>query len=109
VSAQLFADSPISTTDKRAYVDSLAPGDTAELTFGIAADGALPKAYPMSVDFEYENGDGETELSDTYSIAVQVSERESSGLPIVEGLIGIGLLVGIVIVGLYVQRRHSGY
>ncbi|MFB6163166.1 MAG: COG1361 S-layer family protein [Halococcoides sp.] len=109
VSAQLFADSPISTTDKRAYVPALDPGETAELTFGIAASGALPKAYPMSVDFEFETPDGETKLSDTYSVAVQVADREESGLPLLEGAIGVGLLAGIVIVVMYVQRRRSRY
>ncbi|MFW6437338.1 MAG: COG1361 S-layer family protein, partial [Halococcoides sp.] len=92
VSAQLFADSPISTTDKRAYVDSLAPGETEELTFGIAAEGALPKAYPLSVDFEYEDSEGDTELSDTYSVAAQVTEPDDSGPPILAVLAGFGVL-----------------
>ncbi|AWB27971.1 COG1361 S-layer family protein [Halococcoides cellulosivorans] len=104
VSAQLFADSPISTTDKRAYVDTLAPGDTEELTFGIAAEGALPKAYPLSVDFEYENSDGDTELSDTYSVAVQVTEPAENGAPIFALIAVVGLL-GAVLAGLYLWRR----
>lgn len=105
VSAQLFADSPISTTDKRAYVDALSPGEETELTFEIAAGNALPKAYPMSVDFEYENADGETELSETYSLATQVVPPEDNGPPMLAVLLGAGLLLALV-GGAVVWRRR---
>jgi hypothetical protein len=85
VSAKLFADSPISTTDDEAYVQSLGPGESETLRFGIgAAGGALEKDYPVSLDFRYEDADGDTELSDTYRLPVTVEEPENGGgLPVV--------------------------
>jgi len=99
ISAQVFASSPISTTDSESFVSSLGPGESTELTFGVAAaSGALEKQYPLSLDFQYEEPDGDTSISDSYRFAVDVAQPEESGgspLPlIVVGLVVVALVVG---------------
>ncbi|WP_251343863.1 COG1361 S-layer family protein [Haloplanus halophilus] len=105
VSAKLFVDDPISTDDDEAFVDELAPGESAEISFEVSVGGGtFPKAYPVSLDFEYDRSDGTTEISDTVRLPVTVEERRGGGLPF--GLaVGLGAvaLVGAVIV--VVRRR----
>lgn len=75
VSTKLFASSPLSAADDEAYVASLSPGETVEIPFRVSADGAaLTKDYPVSVDVQYVDADGETRLSDSYRRPVTVVE-----------------------------------
>ncbi|MBX0323810.1 sialidase [Halomicroarcula sp. F13] len=105
ISAKLFADSPISVTDDEAYVDRLEPGASATLRFGISASGgAMEKDYPVSLDFQYEEPDGDTPVSDTYRVAVGVtSQGGGGGLPL--STIGAVLLVSLLAIGGYVRFR----
>lgn len=112
ISAKLFADSPVSVGDDEAFVDSIPPGETATVTFQISAAGsATPKVYPVSLDFQYDEPDGDTKLSDTYKIPVTITESQGGG-----GLfgflsatnaagLGLVLTVGLVGVGLAVRSR----
>ncbi len=98
VTAKLFADSPITVDDDEAFVDSVPTGETRTLTFSISAAGsATPKDYPISMDFQYTEPDGDTKLSDTYQIPVRVTASEGGGLlstlPVGPGGVGIGALV----------------
>jgi hypothetical protein len=93
VSAKLFASSPLSADDDEAYVASLEPGETVEIPFRVAAAGAaLPKDYPISVDFQYVDDAGETRLSDSYRRPVTLVE--SSG-----GLFGFLPPIGFLAAG----------
>ena len=75
VSTKLFASSPLSAADDEAYVASLSPGETVEIPFRVSADGAaLTKDYPISIDVQYVDADGETRLSDSYRRPVTVVE-----------------------------------
>lgn len=84
VSAKLFADDPVSAGDDEAFVDELEPGESRVVVFeaGVAGSALTGKSYPVSVDFQYDTADGETELSRTYRVPVAVaeSEEQSSGL-----------------------------
>jgi hypothetical protein len=104
ISAKLFVDDPISTSDDEAFVAELAPGESAEISFAVSSAGsAFPKSYPVSLDFEYDRADGTTLVSETFRLPVDVRERERGSLPI--GLVaGVGavLVVGAV---LFVRRR----
>lgn len=105
VSAKLFAESPLSTSDDEAFVSELEPGDSAELTFQIAAgSAALEKDYPVSLDFRYD-ADGDTETSDTYRLPVSVAASEDEGgtpwLPI-----AVVVIVVLVAVGYYLRTRR---
>ena len=97
VSAKLFADAPISTSDDQAYVSSLEPGASETLTFAISAGGgALEKPYPLSMDFQYDEPDGDTVTSDTYRVPVQVTHQSGGGLPLATiGGAGLLVLVGL--------------
>jgi len=105
ISAKLFVDDPLSTSDDEAFVGRLAPGETAEISFEMAAAGsAFPKDYPVSVDFEYDRPDGTTELSDTFRLPVTVEERRRGTLPFgVLIVVGAAVLVGA---GSVVWRRR---
>jgi hypothetical protein len=105
VSAKMFADSPISVDDSEAFVSKLEPGETKTIVFEISAAGsAIPKSYPVSVDFQYDEPDGDTVLSDTYRLPVTVTEPEggSGGPPI---LLVVGLVVVVAVVAGAVYTR----
>ncbi|MFC6732503.1 COG1361 S-layer family protein [Haladaptatus sp. DYSN1] len=105
ISAKLFADSPLSTTDDEAFIQSLGPGESATIKFAVSADGAaLEKDYPVSMDFQYDNARGDTLLSDTYQVAVQVEEPEDGGLPIIP--IAAGAIL-VALIGLYILYRRQ--
>ena len=105
ISAQLFADSPISADDDEAFIPALDPSESETLTFSLSSDGsALEKSYPLSVDFEYTEPDGDTVLSDTYNVAIDVTDSSGDGgVPV--GLIGLLTLGGFVGVLVWYRRR----
>lgn len=112
VSAKLFANDPLSSSDDEAFVDSLAPGETATVEFQLsAARGAVAKTYPLSLDFQYDDADGDTLVSDTYKLPVQVRERTGGGIlsaaPGGLSAVSIGGLLALALgTGLVVRRRR---
>ena len=105
VSAKLFVDDPISSSDDEAFIDALEPGESAEVTFQISTAGStFAKDYPVSVDFEYDREDGTTQVSDSFRLPVTVEESAGGGLPL--GLIvGVGAVVLIGAAVVVVRRR----
>jgi hypothetical protein len=103
VEARLFADSPLDSSDDEAFAQSLEPGETETMTFALAADsGASTKTYPISFDFRYDDERGNSQLSDTTRVAIDVVESEG-GIP------WLGVLAVIAVLGIagavYYQRR----
>jgi len=95
VEAKLFASDPLSSDSDEAFVSRLDPGDAATLRFGVSVDGgAIPKVYPVSMDFAYENERGEDVLSDTYRVPVTVTEPERRGLGVPGDLSVAGIVAG---------------
>jgi len=104
IEAKLFAESPISVSDDQAYVNSLEPGESATIEFGISASGtAMTKNYPVSIDFQYEEPDGDTPVSDTYRIPVSVTDSSGGGSPLT-AIIGVAL-VAVLAIGGYFRFR----
>jgi hypothetical protein len=105
ISAKLFADSPISAGDDEGFVSELKPNESATIRFSISSGGsALEKTYPISIDFQYEEPDGDTKISDTYRVGIDVTTPSGGGgvpLP----LIGVIVVVVVVAVGGYMLRR----
>jgi len=105
VEAKAFVQSPLSSDDDEGLVSSLAPGESATFVIGLSTSGsALEKSYPVSVDFQYELPDGDTEVSKTYRVPITVDRPESGGPPVVPIAIGVLVLVGL---GLLVWYRRS--
>lgn len=106
VEARLFADDPLSSDDDEAFAASLDPGESATMTFTLsAAGGATLKTYPVSLDFRYDDADGDSQLSDTFRTAVTLTESSggSSLGPLLGGVAVVGVLVGGVV---YYLRRN---
>lgn len=105
VEAKAFASSPLSLDDDTAFVSTLEPGETAEMTFRLSASSAaLEKPYAISMDFQYDTPDGETKLSESYDVPVTVDDSGGGGfsLFLVAGIV----VVGIGAVGSYVWFRR---
>jgi hypothetical protein len=99
VSAKLFADDPLSTDDDEAFLAELPPGESTTVAFSVSVAGSAlaNKDYPVSVDFQYEEPDGDTKLSDTHRAPVRVTAREGGGGlfsvgPVTVSSLGAGLL-----------------
>lgn len=97
ISAKIYTESPLSSSDQEAFVERLEPGDSETLVFDISAGGsALTKTYPVKLDFQYDDQDGDTIISDTYQVPVRVTESSGGGglpLPILGG-VALLLIVG---------------
>lgn len=106
VDARLYADGPLSSSDDEAFVDELAPGESAELRFGVSASGgASQKTYPVELDFQYDSAGGESKLSRTYKQPVEVVEPTED-----DGSLGfvpvVGALALLVALGGAARRRR---
>ncbi|GGN10441.1 COG1361 S-layer family protein [Halarchaeum nitratireducens] len=106
VEAKAFVRDPLGSDDDEGIVPSLAPGETDEFTIALSAGGsALEKRYPVSFDFQYELPDGDTEVSQTYTVPVTVVQSSGGGPPI--ALIGgVVLVVAIAAFVLWRRRRE---
>jgi hypothetical protein len=103
----LFVDDPLSSDDSEAFISQLESGENATLRFRLAADGsAIPKGYPLLVDFAYEDTRGEQQLSDTYYISATVAESEAAELPVSPPIIALALAAVVLVVGIVVWLRR---
>lgn len=109
VNAKAFADDPLSLSDSDAFLGSLEPGATATVKLSVAAGGAaLEKTYPLSVDFQYDTADGDTLVTDTYQVPVEVREPEGGGGLPATYLGGALVAVVVVLAGGYYWFRMRG-
>jgi len=106
VSAKIYTDSPLSTSDDEAFIDELEPGESTTIVFQLSAGGsATAKTYPVKMDFQYDDDQGDTIISDTYQIPVDVTAG-SGGLPILPILLVVILVGGAAGGVLYYRRRE---
>ncbi|MFB6108474.1 MAG: sialidase [Haloplanus sp.] len=110
VEAKAFVRDPLSSDDDEALVPTLAPGESKTFTVGMGAGaGALDKTYPVSLDFQYELPDGDTRVSKTYTVPVDVVHEERPGF--VESLpfstLGMGAAALAVLGGVVWWRRNG--
>ncbi|WP_049972048.1 COG1361 S-layer family protein [Haladaptatus cibarius] len=103
IDARTFVDSPLTLEEDQAFITRLEPNESATIAFSLSAEGeALAGTYPMSVDFQYETPDGESQLSDTYEVPVRVAEPDGNGLlSFLSGgiVLPLILVLGVVLVG----------
>lgn len=113
VELQATASDPLSIEGSDgAFVAELEPGESADVAFEVgAADGALSQTYPASFDVQYVTPDGETRLSDTYDVPVEVVDPERGFLPFAIGgwasQLFFGLLIGAAIGAARLRRSRS--
>lgn len=104
VEARLFAEDPLDAgDDNEGYVQSVEPGETVTLTYELsaAAGATAGKTYPVSFDFRYDDERGNSHLSNTIRVPVEVTSSDGGGLPM-----GTILLVGLVLVGVGAVVRY---
>ncbi len=66
---------PLSTTDDKAFLYTIRPGETANATFKVKADSkAIPKTYGMDAVLRYETLEGDIKYSSTLQVPVEVKE-----------------------------------
>jgi hypothetical protein len=109
VDARLFTEDPLNSDNDEGYIESLAPGESTTIVFELNAGGsATAKTYPISFDFQYNDADGRSKLSDTSQVAMTITESEggSSSLSII-GVIAVIAMVGTAIGAVaYIRRRE---
>ena len=107
VEVRLFADDPLDTGDTdTGYVQSLDPGETKMVTFELTTTGSatVGSTYPISLDFRYDDTEGDSHLTKTYRIPIDVTESEEGGLPL--PVIAVALLV-LGVGALVIYRRQQ--
>ena len=111
IDAMVYTDSPLSAPADQAFVPELAPNESAHIDFELAAaSDARASVYPIELDFQYRTERGETELSDTYQVPIDVlvDETDDGGdlsLPLlIAGVLVVGL--GIVAAAAWWRRRE---
>jgi hypothetical protein len=100
INAKAFVDDPLTADTEDAYIPRLEPGATTEIQFDLGvASGATDRPYPLEMDLQYDEPDGDTKLSDTYQATVRVTESTGGGgflstygLPL--GIVAVLALVG---------------
>ena len=106
INAGLYADSPLSAPNDEAFVDELAPGESTNITFEVAAaSGASVETHPIELDFRYDDERGNDRISDVTQYPVAVTEpTDDGGLPLLP--LGVGLLVAVAGAGAFVLYRR---
>ncbi|MFB6110499.1 MAG: COG1361 S-layer family protein [Halodesulfurarchaeum sp.] len=96
VSAKAYTDAPYSVTDDTSFVGHLAPNESATVRFEVAvpADTA-GKQYPLTVDFQYEQPDGDTVLSDQYDVPIAVTRPSGPAAAAIALAAGIALVIAL--------------
>lgn len=109
ISAKLFTDDPLASDDDEAFIDALSPGESRTITFRLSAAGsALTKDYPVSIDFQYREPDGDTRLSDTFRVPVRIEESANQGPSMTLVIGGVVVIVVLGAAGFYYYRRRYG-
>ncbi len=101
--ARLSVFKPFSSTDDQAYIGSLAPGEERSVKFKIDVDSdATAKPYSINSEIKYTDLRGETVISESMKIPVNVSPAvRSYALP------GVVVLILILAGAAYIYRRKK--
>jgi len=76
------------------------------VTFELTTTGSatVGSTYPISLDFRYDDTEGDSHLTKTYRIPIDVTESEERGLPL--PVIAVALLV-LGVGALVIYRRQQ--
>ncbi len=108
--ARLRLSNPLSSTDYTAFLGDMEPGDESRARFNIDVDpDAIPKAYSVKTEIEYEDAEGQMRISDIIYVPAQVRDQEEGkgifGNPL---LLGVGMIVIAALIFIYMKRREGG-
>ena len=93
IEASLGTSDPLDSDDDDGYVRSLDPGESATLTFELAATAdANPKTYAASIDFRYDDERGKSMMSEAYQVPIEVESNGGAGVLSVLPFVAFGLL-----------------
>jgi hypothetical protein len=98
INAKAFVDAPLSLASDEAYMARLGPGETKRIAFEVSASGDSEGQYPLSVDFQYDTADGDSALSETYDVPIEVTAADDGGLLSSLSVMG-GLAALLVVLG----------
>lgn len=105
INAKAYVDDPLSASSDKAYVATLEPGETTTIAFDVSVAGdASLRTQPFELDFQYEQADGDTVLSDTYQVPITLTPAPEGGLP-VSMIVGVLAVLGVAIGGFIYFRR----
>lgn len=109
-SARLRLSDPLSSTDYTAFLGDMEPGDESRAMFNIDVDpDAIPKAYSVKAEIEYEDAEGQTRISDIIYVPAQVGDQEEGeGIFSNPYLLGAGLIAIAVLIFIYLKRQKEG-
>ena len=94
IQASLGTSAPLDSDDDDGYIESLEPGESATVTFGLSATtDANPKTYAAALDFSYEDERGISRMSETYQLPVDVTTDDGVQLLSIIPFAGGGLLL----------------
>lgn len=107
ISAKIFTSAPLSASDDEAFISELAPGESGTILFELTADAsALSKTYPTDIDFQYEEADGDTVLSQTYKLPIRVRSPQTGNAIPIHVIAAVVAIVVLGIGGIYWYRRR---
>jgi len=106
IEGKMFTSDPLDSGDDEGFLEGLDPGESTTMTFELTAnEGAVPKTYPVSFDFRYDDDRGTSTVSDTQRVAVDVTSPDDSGPP--WPLVGGVAVLVLIAAGLVYWRRDS--
>jgi hypothetical protein len=82
IKAKAFADTPVSAGDKNAFIQQLKPNESEELVFKLSVgEDATAGTHSFSIDFTYDDKEGDSKLSNSHRVPVEVSKSQDGGSP----------------------------
>ena len=101
--ARLSIFKPFSSTDDQAFIGSMNPGENKTVVFRIDVDSdATPKEYGINSEIKYTDVSGDTVISESMKIPVNVVPAPQSLL-----LPALAVLVVIIVAGGYMYRKKQ--
>lgn len=107
--ARLRLSNPLSSTDYTAFLEDVEPEEEVRAVFNIDVENdATIKSYPIKAEVEYEDVEGETQVSDTIYVPAEVKEaREEEGILRYFPLLGAGIVL-VAVAYFYLKTRKKG-
>jgi len=100
--ARVIITDPFTSTDDSAYIGTLKPGETRDISFKIKVDkDATPKVYGLNVEVKYKDPEGEWAISEPTKMVVKVTPFKPPTLT----FLAIGAIAVIAIAAYLLRRR----